>query len=102
MRHNKYNKTEDIIKKRILTTMIGALSRFEDTFGYLWGIDSDNPTISQLDIEAKWEKVRTEILDHGNNQIRSAINDVRSKEPVDKIKYSYYYKLNTRRNNNED
>lgn len=98
MKNNKHKKNEDILKKRILTTMIGALARFEDAFGYLWGIDSDNPTQEQLDIESKWEKVRTEILDHGNNQIRGAINDIKSRDHVDKVKYSYYYKINQRRN----
>lgn len=98
MKNYKNKKIEDSIKKRILTTMIGALARFEDNFGYLWGIDSDSPTSQQLEIEAKWEKVRTEILDHGNSQIRNAINDLRSKEPIDKVKYSYYYKINQRRN----
>lgn len=96
MKH-KSNKTEKIIKKRILTTMIGALARFENSFGYLWGIDNPNPTQDQLNNEAIWEKLRTEILDHGNNQIRGAILELKEDQDIDKVKYSYYYKVNNRR-----
>ena len=28
---------EQLIRKRIQTTMIGALARFEENFGHLWG-----------------------------------------------------------------
>lgn len=99
MKHNnKNNKIEKNIKKRILTTTIGALARFENHFGYLWGQDTDNPTQEQLNNEIIWEQVRTEILDHGNDQMRGAISDLSSMDNVDTVKYSYYYKLNQRRN----
>ena len=89
----KYNKIEKDIKKRILTATIGAIARFENHFGYLWGQDSDNPTPEQLQNEIIWEKARTEILDYGNDQIRAAISDLRSNGNIDKVKYSYYYKI---------
>lgn len=92
------NKINNIIKKRIQTTMIGALARFEENFGFLWGQDDEHLTDQQLKNLDLWEKTRTEILDNGNKQIRGAISDLRSPNNIDQVKYSYYYKINNRRN----
>lgn len=94
----KNNRFDQIIKKRIQTTMIGALARFEENFGYLWGQDQENLNSEQIRNLDLWEKTRTEILDNGNNQIRGAISDMKSPKNVDQVKYSYYYKINNRRN----
>jgi hypothetical protein len=103
MKKSNNKKINQIIKKRIQTTMIGAIARFEENFGFLWGQDKDidlnSEQIRNLEI---WEKTRTEILDNGNNQIRGAISEIKSPGNVDQVKYSYYYKVNPRRNNNED
>ena len=52
------------INKRFKTTMIGALARFEDSFGYLWE-DENNPNSENFNI--LWERVRDDILNNGNN-----------------------------------
>jgi len=85
---------EYTIKKKIETTMIGALARFEEGFGRLWGHDSDEP-LSQDQIRNKmvWDNVRESILDHGNSQIRKALSEIKNNK-LDKVKYSYYYKFN--------
>jgi len=94
------NNIEYILRKTIETTMIGALARFEDGFGDIWGIDSDNPTQEQLRYRIIWENIRNEILDHGNNQLRKGISELRGTRD-DKIKYSYYYKFNTNKENDQ-
>lgn len=65
------------MSKRFETTIIGSLARFEDTFGYLWGHNSAKElTKQQQDFLDMWEIVRTSILNHGNNQMRLAIDDI--------------------------
>jgi len=69
-----------IAKKRIQTTMIGALFSIEETFGYLWENDAMMKEV--------FEELRSEILDRGNNQIRALESDFSTYEIVWK-KYSY-------------
>jgi hypothetical protein len=57
-----------IIKKKIETTMIGAISSIEEHFGFLWA-QEDNPN-SQI-MKDLFQKVRSEILDKGNTQSRN-------------------------------
>jgi hypothetical protein len=63
MKKSNNKKINQIIKKRIQTTMIGAIARFEENFGFLWGQDKDidlnSEQIRNLEI---WEKTRTEII----------------------------------------
>lgn len=61
-----------IAKKKIQTTMIGALSTVEKSFGFLWGHESDEAlSPEQEHMKALYEEVRSEILDRGNNQARN-------------------------------
>jgi transcription termination factor Rho len=75
-RDRKY-KTESkerlskILKKKIQTTMIGALSTVEENFGFLWSSEDGNLTKDQQVIKDLYQKVRSEILDKGNNQARN-------------------------------
>jgi hypothetical protein len=92
---------ENLIRKKIETTMIGALARFEDGFGDFWGHDSDNPSQEQIRNRMIWDRIRNEILDHGNNQLRKAISELKGQNNFDKVKYSYYYKFNTNKENNK-
>lgn len=59
------------IKKRLNTTMIGALDRFEKE--YADEIDKD---------EDRWKFVRKSILDNGNNQLRQLFVDLDNYEIV--------------------
>jgi transcription termination factor Rho len=60
-------------KKKIQTTMIGALSTLEEGFGFLWRFecDDEDKTPEQKHIHDIYEDVRAKILDRGNTQIRS-------------------------------
>jgi|TARA_R100000008_G_C3547163_1_gene148219 hypothetical protein len=61
-----------ISKKKIQTTMIGALSSIEAHFGFLWGQDeSDELSPEQEHMKEIYDQVRSEILDRGNNQVRN-------------------------------
>lgn len=90
---NKYQ--EQIIKNietRLRTIMIGSLSRIEKHLSYLWNYGDDPETKDQEDFSDKWEELRLEILNHGNNQIRSAINDMVTFFNKEN-KYNYNYKF---------
>ena len=60
-------------KKKIQTTMIGALSTIEEHFGFLWGFElpEDQLTPEQKHVKSIFDDVRAKILDRGNTQIRS-------------------------------
>ena len=61
-----------IAKKKIQTTMIGALSTMEKHLGFLWGYESSEElTPEQEHLKQIYEEVRSEILDRGNNQARN-------------------------------
>ena len=61
-----------VSKKKIQTTMIGALSSVEKHLGFLWGHESSEPlTPEQKHLKEVYELVRSEILDRGNNQGRN-------------------------------
>lgn len=75
--HSKKRLMEQI-KKKFQTTMIGALDKFEQKFGYLWGMGK-NPnthTAQEAQYAEMWEYVRTEILNNGNTQCRACLDDI--------------------------
>jgi hypothetical protein len=88
------NSSKLILTKRFQTTMIGALFEFEKAFGYLWGQNKDEQdlTDNELDFLDKWDTVRNQILNNGNNQLRKAIADL-SKNNGD-LKYNYKFYQN--------
>ena len=74
---NKYKEVSKdrllkISKKKIQTTMIGALSTIEKHFRFLWGHESGQElTPEQEHVKQLFDEVRSEILDRGNNQARN-------------------------------
>ena len=60
-----------ILKKKIQTTMIGALSTIEENFGFLWEHKEGKSEAEQEIMKELYKKVRSEILDKGNNQARN-------------------------------
>lgn len=59
-------------KKKIQTTMIGALDVLEKRFGFLW-LHEDTEELSQEQKQLKdiYDEARADILDKGNSQIRN-------------------------------
>ena len=65
------------IEKKFKTTMIGSLACFEDIFGELWGHNKEGElTSEEMYWQQKWEEVRTEVLNNGNNQLRAAVEEI--------------------------
>lgn len=75
--HSKRLLTSNISKK-FQTTMIGSLSNFEKLFGELWGFGKHPSELSSSELEwyNKWQAVRTEILNNGNNQLRACLDEM--------------------------
>lgn len=68
-----------IIDKKFQTTFIGAISAFEEVFGFMWGHGKNNSDLTDEERmwKDKWDKVRTTILNNGNNQARAVQNELR-------------------------
>ena len=73
------------LKKKIQTTMIGALSTIEENLAFLW--EQDNTKFSKEDMKNLYNKIRSEILDKGNNQPRKKQPQLAQYE-VEWLKYS--------------
>jgi len=93
------DNTKAILTKRFQTTMIGALFEFEKTFGYLWGHDKDEKDLTdkELDFLDRWDMVRNQILNNGNNQLRKAMADLSKSNG--NIRYNYKFFNNNREDN---
>ena len=77
-------------KKKIQTTMIGALSTLEESFGFLWGFEGpeDELTKEQEHLKDIYEEARAKILDRGNTQIRNLESEFAGFE-ITKKRYKY-------------
>lgn len=77
IRDSKYKadskeRLSKILKKKIQTTMIGALSTIEENFSFLWTNESGGPLSKDQEVMKNlYNKIRSEILDRGNNQARN-------------------------------
>ncbi len=70
-RSDSKDRLSKILRKKVETTMIGALSSIEDHFSFLWNNDSGSQTPEQKIMHDLFQKVRSEILDKGNTQARN-------------------------------
>jgi hypothetical protein len=99
-------KDKDIVKDietRIRTTMIGSLHRIEKSFGYLWNHGSESKSDLELEFEDKWEDLRLDILNHGNHQIRLALQDLKNFfADQEKYLYNYNFVFKNKDNNRRD
>jgi predicted esterase YcpF (UPF0227 family) len=91
IRENKYkqdskDRLSKILKKKIQTTMIGALSTIEENFGFLWSNQNGELTEQQKAMKELYNKVRSEILDKGNHQARNIDAELAQYE-VDWLKF---------------
>ena len=65
-----YNRLSRNMKKKIQTTMIGALSSVEKHFSFLW--EQENISEEQREsLKRIYDNLRSEILDKGNHQLRN-------------------------------
>ena len=71
-RADSKDRLSKILKKKIETTMIGALSSIEENFNFLWENKDGSPlTEEQTIMKGLYQKIRSDILDKGNNQARN-------------------------------
>ena len=70
-KNDSKERLSKILKKKVETTMVGALSSIEDHFSFLWSSESDTLTPEQKIMFDIFQKVRSEILDKGNTQARN-------------------------------
>lgn len=102
--NHKHNKKGIInqITKRFQTAIIGSLARFEDNFGYLWGHNSDKElTNKEQEFADMWDYVRTSILNHGNNQMREAIDEIISHIEEENDLFKYHFIIKQKEKNKE-
>lgn len=88
-------KLYESVRKKILTATVGALSEFEEKFGYIWGRGEDVKTADQLEFENMWNEVRSKILDKGNTQINLIQNEL-AKYDVDLNSVTYIFRFKER------
>jgi hypothetical protein len=67
--------------------MIGALSTIEENFGFLWNSPDGKLTKEQEAMKNLYNKIRSDILDKGNNQARN-IDAELSQYDVEWLRYS--------------
>lgn len=65
------DRLSKILKKKVITTMIGSLSSIEKHFGFLWEGNPEQLTDEQRTMYDIYQKARQEILDKGNAQAKN-------------------------------
>lgn len=62
------------IEKKIRTTFVGDINTVEKYFGELWGHGKDYKDLTEAEKRERkvWDACRKEMLDKGNNELRSA------------------------------
>ena len=82
------DRLSKILKKKIETTMIGALSSIEEHLGFLWSHKNNEAlTEDQEYMKDLYQKIRSEILDKGNTQARNVDAEL-SQYDVKWLKYT--------------
>lgn len=86
-------------KKKIQTTMIGALDSVEKSFGFLWGFEgSEDMSPEQKHLKEIYEEARAKILDKGNTQIRNLEAEFANYE-INKKRYQINLPISGNNNN---
>lgn len=70
-RQDSRERLSKILKKKVETTMIGALSSLEEHFSFLWNAGDGSMSPEQRMMHDAFQRVRSEILDKGNTQSRN-------------------------------
>lgn len=76
MNKNEEQKLMREVSSKLKTLLIGNLSRIEMAFGHLWNIGNEPNTQSEMEFSDIWEDLRTDLLNHGNGQIRLTIDEI--------------------------
>tara|TARA_Y100001938_G_C7993998_1_gene381038 strand:+ start:345 stop:716 length:372 start_codon:yes stop_codon:yes gene_type:complete len=85
--HDSKDRLSKILRKKVETTMIGAISSIEDHFAFLWTANGSEMTEENKFMYDLFQKVRSEILDKGNSQARNIDAELNQYE-VEWMRYS--------------
>jgi hypothetical protein len=71
-------RLSNIITTKIKTSFVGAISAYEENFGFLWGHGKEEKDLDQNELAMReiWESVRSKVLDNGNSQLRASVNEM--------------------------
>ena len=70
-KYDSKDRLSKILRKKVETTMIGAISSIEDHFSFLWEAKDSEMTEEKKFMYETFQMVRSEILDKGNTQARN-------------------------------
>ena len=70
-KYDSKDRLSKILRKKVQTTMIGAISSIEDHFSFLWDSKDSEMTEEKKFMYETFQKVRSETLDKGNTQARN-------------------------------
>lgn len=99
-RQDSRERLAKILKKKVQTTMIGALSSIEDHFSFLWNSGDGPMSPEQKMMYDTFQKVRSEILDKGNTQGRNVDAELAQYE-VKWLRYQTVLPVKTRTESKE-
>lgn len=93
------DKLSQTVSTKMRTTFIGALDSIEKKVGFLWGYAKacESLTESERSYAKLWEELRNEILNKGNNQLRSLLLELGNYE-VQYVKRNYEFPILKERN----
>ena len=86
-KYDSKDRLSKILRKKVETTMIGAISSIEDHFAFLWTAEDSEMTEEKRFMYELFQKVRSEILDKGNTQARNVDAELNQYE-VKWLRYS--------------
>jgi len=86
-KYDSKDRLSKILRKKVETTMIGAISSLEDHFAFLWTAEDSQMTEEKKFMYELFQKVRSEILDKGNTQARNVDAELNQYE-VKWLRYS--------------
>lgn len=71
-------RLDNIMSQKIRTSFIGALSAFEEAFGFLWRHGEPESSLNEQEREMRelYNNARTQLLNNGNNQLRAAKTEI--------------------------
>jgi len=101
-KYDSKHRLSKILKKKVETTMIGALSSLEEHFSFLWTNRSGGElTPEQQIMYDTFQKVRSEILDKGNSQARNVDAELNQYD-VKWLRYSVDIPIKTCNNQSQE
>lgn len=77
-------RLRSILRKKVTTSFVGAIAKFEEKFGRLWGhgLPLSECTERQREVRDIWQQCRTEVFDLGNAQLGGLDSELKQYQVV--------------------